>query len=79
MSVQCQHCLYSHVDAAEVVFLEHDVAHLLSILEGVHGWFGEEDLAAGGVDLHFLVKGVVPEVFHVVPALYDAILHLWSH
>ena len=76
LRVQCQHCLYSDVDAAEVVFLEHDIAHLLAVAQRIHGGFSEEDFAARGVDLHFLVEGEVPEVFHIVPALYYAILHL---
>ena len=68
--------MYGNVHAAEVVLLEHDVAHLLAVLERVHGRFGEEDLAAGGVDLHLLVEGEVPEVFHVIPSLDDPVLHL---
>ena len=59
-----------------MVFLEHNIAHLFAVAEGIHGGFGEEDLTATSVNAHFFIKGEVPEVFHVVPAFYDAILHL---
>lgn len=64
------------VDAAEVIVLEHNLAHTLTILERVQGGFGKEDLAACWVDLELLEESVVPKVLHVVPFLDDTILHL---
>lgn len=75
LGIQGQHRLDRHVDAAEAVALEHDLAHLLAVLERVHGRLRQQDLAALGVRLHLLVEGVVPEVLHVVPLLHDAVLH----
>ena len=76
LRVQGQHGLDGHVDTAEVVGFEHDFAHLFAVFQRVHGGFGQEDLAAGWVDLEFFVEGEVPEVHHVVPAFDDAVLHL---
>ena len=76
MSVQRQHCLDRDVDTAEVIPLEHDLAHPFSVFQWVHGRFSKEDFAARGVDFHFLVEGIVPQMIHVVPDLYNSIFHL---
>lgn len=76
LRVQRQHGLNRHVDAAKVVALQHDLAHLLAVLERVHGRLREEDLAPGRVDLHLLVEGVVPQMLHIIPLLHDAVFHL---
>lgn len=75
LRIQSQHSLNSHINTPKTIPLEHDLAHLLAVPEGIHGRFGEEDLAATGVDLHLVEEGVVPEVLHVVPFLDDAVLH----
>lgn len=76
LRVQRQHRLNRHVDAAKVVALQHDLAHLLAVLERVHGRLREEDLAPGRVDLHLLVEGVVPQMLHIIPLFDDAVFHL---
>jgi hypothetical protein len=76
LGVEGKHGLNGDVDTAKVVAFEHDFGHHFAVLQGVHWRFGEEDLAAGGVDLHLLEEGVVPEMLHVVPALHDTVLHL---
>ena len=76
LGIEGEDGLDGDIDTAKVVPLKHDFGHLLSIAEGVHGWLSEEDLAARGINLHLVVEGVVPDVLHVVPALYNAILHL---
>lgn len=78
LGVEGKHGLDGDIDAAKVVAFEHDLGHHLAVLQGVHWRFGEEDLAAGGVDLHLLEEGVVPEMLHVVPALDDTVLHLYA-
>lgn len=75
MRVQRQHGLDGHVDTAKGIAIKHDLAHLLPVLERVHGGLRQQDLAALGLDLHLLVEGVVPEVLHVVPLLDNAVLH----
>lgn len=65
----------SNIDTAEPVSLEHDLAHLLSVLERVHRGLGEEDLASLGVDLELLEERKVPEMLHILPVLDDSILH----
>ena len=77
LGIKCKNSLYSHVDPPKVVLFEHDINHLFSILERVHGWFGQEDFAACGIDLHLLVERVVPKVLHVIPSLDYAVLHLY--
>ena len=60
MSVQSKDGLNGDVDAAKLVLLKHDLAHLFPVLGRVHRRFGEHDLAAFGADLELFVKGVVP-------------------
>ena len=79
LRVQREDGLDGDVHAAEAVPLEHDLAHLLPVLERVHRRLGQEDLGAGRVDAHLLVEGVVPQQLHVVPAFDDAVFHLCVH
>ena len=76
LGVEGEDGLDGDIDTAKVVAFKHDFGHHFAVLQGVHWRFGEEDLAAGGVDLHLLEEGVVPEMLHVVPALDDTVLHL---
>ena len=76
LGVQGKNSLDGYVDASEVVLFEHDINHPFSVPEWVHRWFGQEDFAAVSVYFHLLVEGVIPEMLHVIPSLYDAILHL---
>lgn len=75
MSIKSQYGLDRNVDTTEAVALEHDLTHLLAVLEGVHRGLSQEDLATTGVDLELFEEGEVPEVLHVVPVPDDTILH----
>lgn len=75
MRIQRQHSLDGHIYATKVVPLKHDLAHLLPVLDRVHGRLRQQDLPAGRVDLELFVKCVVPKVLHVIPFLDDTVLH----
>jgi hypothetical protein len=79
LSVEGEDGLNGNIDAFKAIVLKHDLAHALSVLDGVHGGFGEENLAAPGIDAEALVKGVVPESVHVLPVAYDAVLERLAH
>jgi len=67
LSVKHKDGLHGDVDTVETVLLEHDLNHLLTVLAGVHGSLGKENLALLGVDLKALVPGVIPDVLHILP------------
>ena len=75
LCVQRQDGLYRDVDAAKLVALKHDLAHLLPVLERVHRRLRQEDLAAGRINLELFEKSVVPQVLHILPLLHHAIFH----
>lgn len=76
LSIQGKHGLDSNVYTPEVIPLEHDLTHLLSVAEWVHWGFREQDFAASRVDLQLLGKCVVPDVHHIVPSFDDTVIHL---
>ena len=76
LRVKSQHRLYSYINPSEVVFLKHDITHLLTVLQWVHGRFCQQDFPACSIYLHLLVECIVPKVLHVVPPLDYAIFHL---
>lgn len=75
LCVKCKHCLDSNIYSSELISFKHNLAHLLAILERIHRWLRQQDLPAGGINFHLLVKRVVPQMLHIVPFLDDAILH----
>lgn len=76
LCVEGENGLDGDVDALEAVPLKHYFDHLLAVAERVEWGLGEQDLAAGRVDLELFKEGVVPEVLHVVPFPYNSIFHL---
>lgn len=67
--------MYRNIYTSELISLKHNLAHLLSVLEGVHGRLGQQDLPPSRIDLHLLEKGVIPKMLHVIPFLHYSILH----
>ena len=75
LRIERQHGLDGNIDPLEPILLKHNLAHALSVHLWIHGWFGEKDLSASGIDFELFVKGVVPEMLHVLPVAYDTVLH----
>lgn len=75
MSIQSQDGLDGDVDAAETVLFKHDLCHPFPVLDRVHRRLGQQDLSAVRVDLELFLERIVPQEFHVVPVLDDAVLH----
>jgi hypothetical protein len=78
LSVKSQHGLNRDIHSTKAVFLEHNLSHLLAVLDRVHRRLGEENLPSRRVNPQLLLKGVVPEDLHVVPVLDDTVLHRLS-
>eukprot|EP00962_Isochrysis_galbana_P018636 scaffold5373_cov103-Isochrysis_galbana.AAC.7 len=72
--VQGEDGLDGDVHGRHVEGLEHDLRHLLTVGLGVERRLGEEDRVLLGRDAQLVVKGVVPDLLHVVPVCHDAVL-----
>ena len=59
----------------EPILLKHDLHHPLPVGLWVHRRFGEQYFSPARVDFEFIVKGVIPEVFHVFPVPDDTMFH----
>lgn len=64
-----------NVKSSESISFEHNLAHLLPVLERVHRRLCQEDLLAFRIDLEFLEEGIIPEMLHIIPFLDDAVIH----
>ena len=71
--VEGEDSLDTDVHSGDVEGFEHDLGHLFTVGLGVHGGFSEEDVVLFGVDAEFVVEGVVPDEFHVVPVGDDTV------
>ena len=74
-SVQREHSLDGDVHGGGVEGLEHDLSHLLPVGLRVEGSLSQEDGVLLGGDTKFVVEGVMPDLFHIVPVGDNAVLN----
>jgi hypothetical protein len=72
--VQRQHRLYGHVHCGTSEGFEHDLRHLFSVDFGIQGRFRQENRMILRGHPQFVVKSVVPNLFHVVPIVHNPVL-----
>jgi len=73
-SVKGKDGLDGDVERGGVEGLEHDLGHLFTVLLGVEGSLGQKDGVLLGSNSELVVKGVVPDLLHVVPVGNDTVL-----
>merc|ERR1719489_249938 len=73
--VQGEDSLDAHVGGGSVEGLEDDLDELLSVALGVEGSLGVEMRRLVGRDSQLVVKGVMPDLLHVVPVGDDSVLN----
>ena len=71
--VQGKHGLNVDVHGRDVKRLEHDLCHALAVGFGVQRGFRQENRVFFRGDAKFVVKGVVPDLFHIVPVGHDTV------
>merc|ERR1719376_205863 len=73
--IEGEDSLDGNIHGGHVEGLEHDLGHLLTVSLGVEGSLSEEDglFLRGNTEL--IVKGVVPDVLHVIPVGDDSVLN----
>merc|ERR550539_2292985 len=65
--VEGEHGLDGDVHGGRVEGLEHDLGHLLAVSLGVEGSLGQQNGMFLRGDTQLVVKGVMPDLLHVVP------------
>lgn len=73
--VKRKHGLDGDVHGWGVEGFEHDLGHLLTVGLWVERGLGEEDWVLFWGNTEFVVEGVVPDLFHVVPVGHDAVFN----
>ena len=72
--VQRKDSLDGDIDSWRVEGVEHDLSHLFTVGLGIEGSLREKDGVVFRRDAQFIVDGVVPNLFHVVPVGNDTVL-----
>lgn len=73
--VQRQDSLDGNVESGCIKGLKNDLGHLLSVGLGVDGRFGEQNWVFLGGDTKLIVKGVVPDLLHIIPVCNHTVLN----
>merc|ERR1712156_395548 len=74
-SVKGEDCLDGNIHGGHVEGLEHDLSHLLTVSLGVEGSLSEEDGLFLGGNTEFIVEGVMPDLFHIIPVGDDTVFN----
>merc|ERR550525_705303 len=67
--------LDGNIHGGHVEGLEHDLGHLFTVGLGVKGSFSQEDRLFLRGDTEFIVEGVMPDLFHVIPVGNDTVFN----
>merc|ERR1711870_45618 len=65
--IEGKDCLNGNVHGRHVEGLEHDLSHLFTVSLGVEGSLSEEDGLFLRGNTEFIVEGVMPDLFHIIP------------
>merc|ERR1711973_341092 len=74
-SVKGEDGLDSNIHGGHVEGLEHDLSHLLTVSLGVEGSLSEEDGLFLRGNTEFIVEGVMPDLFHIIPVGDDTVFN----
>merc|ERR550539_260513 len=67
--------LDGNIHGGHVEGLEHDLSHLLTVSLGVEGSLSKEDGLLLGCNTEFVVEGVMPDLFHIIPVGDDSMFN----
>merc|ERR1711971_571435 len=74
-SIEGKNSLDGNVHGGHVESLKHDLSHLLTVSFGVKRSFSEEDRLFLRCNTEFIVEGVMPYFFHVIPVGNDTVFN----
>ncbi|KAH9413144.1 hypothetical protein DERP_006830 [Dermatophagoides pteronyssinus] len=75
IAVQGQDSLDGDVDGWAVECLEHDLGHLFSVGFWIQWSFSQQDWAFFWGNTQFIVEGMMPDLFHIIPVGYDTVFN----
>src|SRR6266480_486976 len=73
--VKREDSLDGDVESRRIEGLENNLCHLLAVRLRIDWSFGKKDWVLLGGNAQFIVEGVVPNLFHVIPVCDDAVLN----
>merc|ERR1719367_1284614 len=73
--IQGENSLDGNIHSGHVEGLEHDLGHLFTIGLGVEGSLSQEDGLFLRGDTEFIVEGVMPDLFHIIPVGDDTVFY----
>lgn len=73
--VQREYSLDRHVEGWGIESLKHDLGHLFTIGFGIERSLGQENWVFLGGNTQFVVEGMVPDLFHIIPISDDTMLN----
>merc|ERR1711972_694836 len=74
-SIEGEDSLNGNIHSGHVEGLEHDLGHLLTVSLRVEGSLSEEDGLFLGGNTEFIVEGVMPDLFHIIPVGDDTVFN----
>merc|ERR1719483_2029000 len=74
-SIKREDSLDGNIHSGHVEGLKHDLGHLLTVSLGVEGSLSQEDGLFLRGNTEFVVKGVVPDLLHIIPVGDDSMLN----
>merc|ERR1712045_368329 len=73
--IEGQDSLDGNIHGGHVEGLEHDLGHLFTVGLGVKGSLSQEDGLFLRGNTEFIVEGMMPDLFHIIPVGDDAVLN----
>merc|ERR1712077_182885 len=74
-SIKGEDSLDSNIHSGHVEGLEHDLGHLFTVSLWVEWGFGQKYGLFFWCNAEFVVKGVMPDLFHVIPVGDDSVFN----
>ena len=73
--IEGQNSLDGNIHGGHIEGLKHDLSHLLTISLRVEGSLCEQHRVLFWGDSQLVVEGVMPNLLHIIPVGYDAMLY----
>src|ERR1700734_2046996 len=74
-SVKRENSLYGDVEGGCVECFEHDLSHFFAVRFWVQRGLGEQHGVLLGGHTQFVIEGMMPDLFHVIPISDDTMLY----
>lgn len=73
--IEGKNSLNGNIHGRSIESFEHNLSHFLTISLRIEGCFGEENRVFFGGNTEFIIKGMMPYLFHIIPIAYNSVLN----